>query len=117
MTERPHQDPATTQVTVPEDGVARPDETHLADAVVAMVTAQPDVVRMHAGMFGEVATYLPGRRVVGVQIRPDATNIHVVLAWGADLGRSADLIGAAVEPLVGTPVNVTVQDLADPPGV
>lgn len=91
-----------------------PEEPHLADTVVAAVMQVPGVARMHAGMFGEAATYLPGRRVTGVQIHDRATAVHVALTWGVDFAVTADRIRAAVEPLVGARVDVTVQDL-DPP--
>lgn len=87
------------------------DEVHLADAVVTRVLQVPGVARMHGGMFGEVATYLPGRRIVGVQLRDSETVIHVVLFWGVDIVQTVDLIRASVGPLVGTPVDVTVQDV------
>lgn len=87
-------------------------EPDVADAVVAAVLAVPGVVEMHPGTFGEVATYLPGRRVRGVQIRPDSAQVHVVFRWGIDIAETAARVRLAVEPIVGVPVDVTVQDLA-----
>lgn len=86
----------------------------LADVVVAAVTGVPGVAAMHPGMFGEVATYLPGRKVVGVQIRPDVANIDVVVDWGVSVPATAEQVRQMVEVLVGTPVHVTVQDMAEP---
>jgi len=69
---------------------------------------------MHPGMFGEVATYLPGRKVTGVQIRQDVTNVDVVLEWGVSVPATAERVRQAVTPLVDTPVHVTVQDVTAP---
>lgn len=93
---------------------ARPGELHLADVVAQEVLTVPGVANLHPGMFGEVATYLPGRRVHGVQIHDDVTQVHVVLYWGSDIGATAQVIKSTTQPLVGTPVDVTVQDLVDP---
>jgi uncharacterized alkaline shock family protein YloU len=65
-------------------------------------------------MYGEVATYLPGRRVVGVQIRPEVTNVDVVLQWGASVPATAERVRRVVQDLVQTPVHVTVQDVTEP---
>lgn len=90
-----------------------PAATEPADRVAAAVLAVPGVARLHSGMFGEVATYLPGRRVQGVQIRRDSAQVHVVCDWGADIPATADAVRSVVQLIVGTPVDVTVQDLAE----
>ncbi len=87
-----------------------------ADLVVAAVTGVDGVAAMHPGAFGEVATYLPGRRVVGVQIRREVTNIDIVVRWGAPVPATAERVREVVEPLVHTPVHVTVQDVTSPGG-
>jgi len=89
----------------------------LADAVREAVLRVDGVAGTHTGTFGEVATYLPGRRVEGVRLRPDGAEVHVVLAWGAPVGATADAIRAAVAPLTGATVDVVIQDVAAPPGV
>ena len=91
-----------------------PPPVEPADLVVAAVTDIDGVEAMHPGMFGEVATYLPGRKVVGVQIRPEVTNVDVVLEWGVPVPATAELVRRAVEGLVGTPAHVTVQDVTEP---
>lgn len=101
----------TTQPSLPSQP-GRPTET--ADLVAAAALAVPGVVRLHAGAFGEVGTYLPGRRVVGVKTGAGLTEVHVVLAGDAPVLPVADLVRAAVRPLVSTPVDVFVEDL-DPP--
>lgn len=83
----------------------------LADRVAAAIVAVPGVARMHSGTFGEVATYLPGRKVVGVRLRDDVTEVHVALVWGVDVMATADAVRAAVQPVTGTPVDVCVQDV------
>jgi len=69
------------------------------------------VADLHIGAFGEVATYLPGRRVEGVQIRTDHCSVHIVLYWGSPVLETADRVRSAVSPLVGTRVDVTVEDV------
>jgi len=88
----------------------------LADEVAARALAVPGVVALHTGTFGEVATYLAGRRVDGVQLRPDSCAVHLVLAWGAPVLATADQVRAVVEPLVGTPVDVSIEDVLGPVG-
>lgn len=86
----------------------------VADLVVAEVTALPGVTRMHAGMYGEVATYLPGRRVVGVRVLDDAAHVHVVATWDAALPQLSRDIQHAVAPIVGTDVHVSIEDVDTP---
>jgi hypothetical protein len=82
------------------------------DDIAALVLAVPDVVRLHAGRFGEVATYLPGRRVTGIKVGDDTVEVHVVVAARAPIRETAQLIHAAVATLVATPVHVYVEDVA-----
>jgi uncharacterized alkaline shock family protein YloU len=90
------------------------DYAELAATVVAAVLAVPGVAGLHTGAFGEVATYLPGRRVNGVQLRADATEVHVVLTWGAPVLATADAVRLTVSELVHTRVDVCVEDVVDP---
>jgi uncharacterized alkaline shock family protein YloU len=82
------------------------------DDIAALVLAVPDVVRLHAGRFGEVATYLPGRRVTGIKLGDDTVEVHVVVAGGVPIRQTAQLIHAAVATRVATPVHVYVEDVA-----
>ena len=86
----------------------------LADQVAVAVRAVPGVAGLHSGTFGEVATYLPGRRVDGIQIHPDACAVHVVLAWGVPVLATADRVRAVVSALLGTRVDITVDDVLGP---
>ena len=45
---------------------AAPAGDDIADRVAAAVIAVPGVAFLHGGVFGEIGTYLPGRRVSGV---------------------------------------------------
>ncbi len=44
---------------------------------------------MHEGLFGENATYLPGRRMPGIRIGENATDIHLTAAYGSPVGPTA----------------------------
>jgi len=91
-----------------------PPVPETADLVAAAALAVDGVADLHTGTFGEVATYLPGRRVSGVRITADVTEVHLVLRWGAPVLATADAVRVAVQPLVATPVDIAVQDVVDP---
>lgn len=92
-----------------------PTETTLlaedADRIAAVVTAVEGVAGLHAGMFGEVATYLPGHRVSGVRIGQDRVDVHVSLNLTAPIRDTATAIQRAVAAITALPVDVTVEDL------
>ena len=46
----------------------------LAEAVAAAVLAHPGVARLSGGPFGTIASYLPGRRVIGVRLPLEDTD-------------------------------------------
>ena len=83
----------------------------LADVVAAAATSVPGVVRLHSGAFGEVATYLPGRRVEGVRLADAVTEIHIVVAMGTPVLDTAQAVRSVVSPLVATTVDVYVEDV------
>lgn len=89
------------------------EPTELADRVAAAVRAVPGVHDLHGGL-GEVATYLPGRRVTGVRLREDETHVHFVLAWRASVADTTAAVRAAVAALVPGTVHVSVEDVAGP---
>lgn len=93
---------------------AHPPE--LADLVAAAVTSVPGVAGLHTGTFGEAATYLPGRRVNGIRLRDDVTEVHVTLTYGVPVLEAAERIRSAVAPLVATPVEVSIEDVVPGPG-
>ncbi|AOW94877.1 hypothetical protein BFN03_12075 [Rhodococcus sp. WMMA185] len=83
----------------------------LSERIAAAVLATPGVAAMHGGAFGEVATYLPGRRVTGVTIGPTSCAVHLSALYPANVIDTAERVRAAVEPLVDVPVNVIIEDL------
>jgi hypothetical protein len=87
----------------------------LAEAVADAVLAHPAVVRLSGGAFGTVASYLPGRRVVGVRLPladSEPVEIAVVARMGAVLPLLAAELGAAVAAVTGPgTVDVTVTDV------
>lgn len=92
------------------------EPTEVADRVRAAVLAVPGVAAMHSGSFGEVATYLPGRKVDGVRVRADVTEVDVVVDWGVHVLETADSVRAAVQAITRPTVTVVIQDVAAPPG-
>ena len=88
----------------------------LADAVSAAVLGCPDVVALSSGRLGEVATYLPGRRIAGVRVGDDgAVTVHVVARYGPTVQEIAKQVRAAVAGVAGPgPVTVGVDDLVLP---
>lgn len=101
---------ATTSDVAPLPG-SRADTV---DAVAAAVRAVPGVVDLHGGTMGEVGTYLPGRRVLGVRLRPQVTDVHVTVAYGAPVRETAAAVRTAVGLVVPGPVDVTVEDVVGP---
>ncbi|WP_346767659.1 Asp23/Gls24 family envelope stress response protein [Knoellia koreensis] len=77
------------------------------------VERTPGVVGLHGGRFGEVATYRPGGRIAGVRLGETA-QVHVVVEYGTRVPDVAAAVRDAVAPLVDTPVDVTVEDVAAP---
>lgn len=74
----------------------------------------PGVADLHGGAFGEVATYLPGRRVTGIRLGADTCAVHIVVEYPADLYAVAAAVRDRLGPLVGVPVDVTIEDLRIP---
>ena len=85
------------------------------DAVAAAVAACPLVAGLSGGVFGEVATYLPGRRLVGVRLHDAELELHVVARWGTPLPDVGDAVRRAVAPSAGgRPVTVYIDDIEVP---
>jgi len=97
---------------VTDPTVEPPGDGTLADAVAAVVRGLGGVARLSGGKAGQVATYLPGRRVTGVRIMSDTVEVHLVARWMGSLPQLADDVRAALAPLVGgRAVSVTVEDI------
>jgi hypothetical protein len=93
----------STSSTGPEDE---------AEAVAAVVTAEPGVARLSGGPAGVVGTYLPGHRVAGVRISDDDVEVHVVAHWVPSLPALAARLRGALAPLAGRrAVTVYIDDL------
>lgn len=108
----PERGPGTGSITVSTDSIAPPPVSREpADVVAAAVAAVPGVAALHSGMFGEVGTYLPGRRVPGVRLRETGTDIHVSMFIGAPVRAVAEQVRQVVAALVPGPVHVTVEDV------
>ncbi len=90
------------------------DHDTVADRIAAAVLAVPGVHALHAGVSGEVATYLPGRRVDGVRVRDDRCAVHVTMLWGFSIAPTTDLVRSAAGAHVTGPVDVTVEDVVAP---
>lgn len=96
-------------MSVPTDVEAGPD------AVAAAAASCRHVARLSGGRASEVATYLPGRRVVGVRFADTAVEVHVVGVFGPTVAEIGSEVSAAVSPLVGgLAIDVVVEDLELP---
>ncbi|WP_224386553.1 hypothetical protein [Pseudonocardia sp. ICBG1293] len=96
---------------------ARRREPEPAELVAEAVLAHPSVVRLDGGAFGTVATWLPGRRVVGVLVgrADEPVEIGVVLHLDRPIPATVAALRAAVAPVVGgVPIDVTVVDVEVP---
>lgn len=112
--------PGTIPASAPGVGATSPaDPTSpgrgaLSERVADALLAHPDVVRLSAGRFGSIATYLPGRRLVGVALGEgdEPARISVVLRLGAPVPATADALRALVGAETGAGrVDVVVTDL------
>lgn len=90
-----------------------PEDT-LADRVAEAVRAVPSVADLHAGTFGEVGTYLPGRRVAGIREQDGRWEIHLTARMGYSLAQlTRDVRESVAAHLGGAPVDVVIEDLDD----
>lgn len=84
----------------------------LADLITAVVTRCPDVAGLRVVPAIPVATYLPGRTVPGVAVRPGEVEVCVVARYGLPLAQIAVEVREAVAPLVpGRVVDVVIGDI------
>jgi hypothetical protein len=88
--------------------------------LAAAVAAHPSVARLDGGPFGGVATYLPGRRLVGVRLasRGEPVEIAVVLRLDRPIPDTVRALRRTVAEVYDGPVDITVSDVdlgpADP---
>jgi len=83
----------------------------LVDVLAQVVRAVPGVHDLHGGAFGEVATYLPGRRVPGIRLNDDGCDLHIVTVGVQPIAETVLGVRAAVRPLVAGRVDITVEDV------
>lgn len=85
------------------------------ETVAAAALGCPLIADLTGGRFGEVATYRPGRRILGVRMVDGTIEVHVVAKWGRPLPEVADAVRAAVAHHSGElPVAVFVDDIEVP---
>jgi hypothetical protein len=89
------------------------------EAIAAAVLAGPAVAGLHGGRFNAVASYLPGRRVVGVAVTPSEITVGVVGRYPNTVAQIAAQVRAAVATVVpGVAVTEEVRrHVADRVGV
>jgi hypothetical protein len=82
------------------------------DAIAAAVTACPAVAGLHEGGTRAIATYLPGRRVLGVRVEDQRVLVSVVLASGSSVQMLEAQVRNGLAPHVrGLRVDVHVADV------
>ncbi|KQY22459.1 hypothetical protein ASD16_15955 [Cellulomonas sp. Root485] len=94
-----------------DDVIPDPVPLTPAEVVAAAVLAVPGVVALHGGRFGGLGTYLPGRRVTGVRIDDEGTEVHVVVSDLAPVPETAARVQRAVSAVAPMPVRVHVEDI------
>ena len=88
------------------------------DMLAAATLACPAVAGMHMGGTKFVATYFPGRRVVGVRVDDDRVVLSVVLARGASVPALEKQVRGALASLVGRrQIDVHIADVDADAGV
>lgn len=97
----------------PDDQV-NPVESQ-AKRIAHAVLAVPGVVGLDGGLFGEIATYLPGERVSGVQLSGEEGSVHIVVDLRCNLRAVASQAADAAREASGLQISVTVADVAAPP--
>jgi hypothetical protein len=101
------------RATSPGDA-SSPGRGALSERVADALLAHPDVVRLSAGRYGSVATYLPGRRLEGVALGDgdEPARVSVVLRLGAPVPATASALRALVALETGAErVDVVVTDV------
>lgn len=87
-----------------------------AEDVAATVRSCPAVVDLAGGDFGEVATYLPGKRITGVRVTDDRIEVHLVGRYGVPIRALAAEVRTALTPLAhGRAIDIRVEDLETAP--
>lgn len=86
-----------------------------ADRIRGAALECPDVADLSAGVFGEVASYLPGHSVSGVRVDEERVEVHIIARYGRPLQQIADDIGRRVAPFLSDRrLEVAVDDVLLP---
>lgn len=84
------------------------------DAVARAVRACTGVAELYSGRFGEIGSYLPGRRVGGVQVDDTSVTVHIRARWGystRDLLAQTSAVTVALRN--GRRLDLVVDDIDD----
>ncbi len=85
------------------------------DDIAAAVLACPGVAGLGSGAIGELATYLPGRRVAGIRVSSELVELEICATWGFPAQQIAEHILTALAGVVADrPVQITIVDIAPP---
>jgi hypothetical protein len=85
------------------------------DDIYAAVLGCPGVAGLGTGMIGELATYLPGRRVPGIRVTPELVQLEVCAIWGPSARQIGDQIWAALASVVtDRPIEIVITDISPP---
>ena len=87
------------------------------DAVAAAVLGCAGVAGLDGGRFGEVTSYLPGRKVPGVVVSGGRVTVQIRSRWAVPAPDLAARVTEVLAPLTGRrPVDVMIAGIDDPPG-
>ncbi|MEV1170057.1 hypothetical protein [Nonomuraea sp. NPDC049784] len=87
-----------------------------ASAIAERARSCQGVAGLSGGPFGTVATYLPGKRLMGVSVNDRAVEIAIVATLDRPLPETADEVRRAVLDLAGDrQVNVRIHDVVEGP--
>lgn len=85
------------------------------DELATRVRQVPGVADLSGGIAGEVATYLPGRRVAGIREHDGRVEVHLVLGTTRPAPETAADVRRTLAPLVdGQPIDVIIADVQIP---
>ena len=85
------------------------------NAVAAAVRGCAGVSGLDGGQFGEVASYLPGRKVEGIVVGGGRVRVQIRSQWAVPAPDLAAVIKAMLVPLTGQrPVDVVIGNIDDP---
>lgn len=86
-----------------------------ADAIVTLTRQVPGVSDLYGGAMGEIATYLPGRRVPGVRVDEERIEVHLVVELTRPVQDTAEAVHRSLSTVAGErEVRVHVDDVRSP---